>query len=167
MERMFGTQTKEESTMAKLQQGDKAPDFEALSDDNQKVRLSDFRGQRVILYFYPKDDTKGCTTQSCLFRDHYSDFEAKNATILGISPDGVDSHKKFRTKYELPFNLLIDTDHDIAERFGAWGEKSMYGRTYWGIIRSHFVIDEEGTILDAQYKVSPAKSAPKALEQLS
>ena len=153
--------------MAKLQQGDKAPDFEALSDDNQKVRLSDFRGQRVILYFYPKDDTKGCTTQSCLFRDHYSDFEAKNATILGISPDGVDSHKKFRTKYELPFNLLIDTDHDIAERFGAWGEKSMYGRTYWGIIRSHFVIDEEGTILDAQYKVSPAKSAPKALEQLS
>ena len=152
--------------MGKLQQGDKAPDFEAWSDENQKVRLSDFRGQPVILYFYPKDNTTGCTKQSCLFRDHYPEFEAKNAIIFGISPDNVNSHKKFKANHKLPFTLLVDTDHKIADLFGVWGKKSMYGKTYWGIIRSHFVIDKEGKILDSQYRVSPAKSASKALEQL-
>ena len=152
--------------MSKLKQGDTAPNFEVLSDENRKVKLSDFRGQRVVLYFYPKDNTSGCTTQSCLFRDHFPDFQDKNAVILGVSPDGVDSHKNFRTKYGLPFHLLSDPEHVIAESFGVWAEKSMYGRKYMGIIRSHFVINEEGKILDAKYRVSPKKSASSALERL-
>ena len=152
--------------MSKLKQGDTAPNFEVLSDENRKVKLSDFRGQRVVLYFYPKDNTSGCTTQSCLFRDHFHDFQDKNTVILGVSPDGVDSHKNFRTKYGLPFHLLSDPEHVIAESFGVWAEKSMYGKKYMGIIRSHFVIDEEGKIIDAKYRISPKKSATFALERL-
>jgi len=152
--------------MSKLKAGDSAPEFETLTDENKTLRLSDFRGKRVILYFYPKDDTPGCTTQSCLFRDHHSEIEEANAVVLGVSPDGVESHQKFRSKYDLPFTLLADPDHEIAEQFGVWGEKSMYGRKYHGIIRSHFVIDEEGSIADAQYKISPKNSAPTALKEL-
>ncbi len=149
-----------------LKPGDLAPEFEALDDQSRKIKLSDFRGKKVILYFYPKDNTSGCTTQACSFRDHQPDIEAKNAVVLGVSPDSVASHQKFRSKFDLPFNLLVDADHGIALAYGAWGEKSMYGRKYMGIVRSHFVIDEQGRIVDAHYKVSPKDSAPEALAKL-
>ncbi|GIV75704.1 thioredoxin-dependent thiol peroxidase [Litorilinea aerophila] len=152
--------------MSQLKAGDLAPDFTATTDQGQTVKLSDYRGKRVILYFYPKDDTSGCTTQACSFRDHYPTIEEKNAVVLGVSPDGVASHQNFKTKYNLPFTLLVDEDHAIAEAYGVWGEKSMYGRKYMGVIRSHFVIDEEGRIVDAQYNVKPQESAPKALAAL-
>jgi peroxiredoxin Q/BCP len=153
-------------TDATLKIGDMAPDFELPSDTGQSIRLSDFRGKRVILYFYPKDDTTGCTTQACGFRDNYPQIEEKNAVVLGVSPDGVKSHQKFKTKYNLPFTLLVDADHRVAEAYGVWGEKSMMGKTYMGITRSHFVIDEQGHIADAQVKVSPTDSVEKALGAL-
>jgi peroxiredoxin Q/BCP len=146
--------------------GDLAPDFEALTDTGETVKLSDYRDQRVVLYFYPKDDTSGCTKQACGFRDSYPVIEEQNAVVLGVSPDGVASHQKFKAKYDLPFTLLVDEDHSIAEVYGVWGEKSMYGRKYMGIIRSHFVIDEEGRIVDARLKVSPADSTKLAVEAL-
>ncbi len=146
--------------------GSIAPDFELTSDAGQKVRLSDYRGQRVILYFYPKDDTPGCTTQACGFRDNYVEIAEKNAVVFGISPDSVNSHVKFRTKFNLPFRLLADEDHMVAELYGVWGEKSMYGKTYFGIIRSHFVVDEEGKIADVRYHVSPEDSVQGALAAL-
>jgi len=150
----------------KLKPGDKAPDFEALNDKGEKVALAGFRGTKVILYFYPRDNTSGCTTQACGFRDHYPEIEEKNGIVLGVSPDSEQSHQKFRSKYDLPFSLLVDPDHELAELYGAWGEKSMYGKKYMGIIRSHFVIDEDGKILDAKYKISPKKSFPEALAAL-
>lgn len=146
--------------------GDLAPDFEVLSDSGEKVKLSDFRGKKVILYFYPKDDTPGCTTQSCSFRDNYPVIEEKNAVVLGVSPDGVKSHQKFKTKYNLPFILLADTDHAVAEAYGVWGERSFMGRKFMGIIRSHFVIDEEGKIAQAVVNVKPNVSAEQALAAL-
>lgn len=146
--------------------GSPAPDFALPADDGQIVRLSDLRGQRVVLYFYPKDDTPGCTTQACGFRDNYIEISEKNALVFGISPDGVKSHVKFRTKFDLPFRLLADEDHRVAELYGVWGEKSMYGKTYFGIIRSHFVVDEAGNIADVQYGVSPADSVQNALAAL-
>ena len=149
-----------------LKVGDTAPDFEALSDSDKKIKLSDFRGQRVVLYFYPKDSTPGCTTQACGFRDSYPTVEKRKAVVLGVSPDGVASHQKFKSKQNLPFTLVVDEDHKIAEAYGVWGEKSMYGKKYMGIIRSHFVIDEKGKILDAQVKVSPTDSVKLALEKL-
>lgn len=150
-----------------LEIGDSAPDFQLTSDSGETVKLSDLRGKRVVLYFYPKDDTSGCTTQACGFRDAYPMIEEKNAVVLGVSPDGVKSHQKFKTKYDLPFTLLVDEDHSVAEAYGAWGEKSMYGKKYWGIIRSHFVIDEEGKLADVQVKVSPTDSVEKALAALN
>ena len=147
--------------------GDPAPDFAALTDQGERLKLSDLRGKRVVLYFYPKDDTTGCTTQACGFRDQYPVIEAKNAVVVGVSPDNVKSHQKFKTKYNLPFILLVDEDHAVADAYGVWGEKSMYGKKYMGIIRSHFVIDEEGKVVDAQYKVSPADSTKKALQALA
>ncbi|UCF38928.1 MAG: thioredoxin-dependent thiol peroxidase [Acidobacteriota bacterium] len=150
--------------MSKLTVGDLAPDFSAVTDQDHKVSLKDFRGQKVVLYFYPKDNTPGCTNQACAFRDSYGEIEANNAVVLGVSPDGVESHRKFRSKFNLPFELLVDSEHEIAELYGVWGEKSMYGRKYMGIIRSHFVIDEQGKLVDVQYKVSPKKSAPGALK---
>jgi peroxiredoxin Q/BCP len=152
--------------MSKLRVGDVAPDFELTSDTGDKVRLSDFRGKKVVLYFYPKDMTSGCTTQACGFRDEYPTIQEKNAVVLGISPDGVESHQKFKTKHDLPFALLVDEDHVVAEAYGVWGEKSMYGRKYMGIIRSHFVIDEGGRLSDVQIKVSPQKSVEKAVAAL-
>ncbi len=146
--------------------GDLAPEFETTTDTGATVRLADFRGKRVVLYFYPKDDTPGCTTQACGFRDNYPLIEEKNAVVLGVSPDGQKSHQKFRTKFDLPFTLLVDEDHAIAEAYGVWGEKSMYGKTYMGVTRSHFVIDEQGRIADAQVKVSPAESVERALAAL-
>jgi thioredoxin-dependent peroxiredoxin len=146
--------------------GDAAPDFEVPSDTGELVKLSDFRGKKVILYFYPKDDTPGCTTQSCAFRDNYPVIEEKNAVVLGVSPDGVKSHQKFKTKFNLPFILLADENHAVAEAYGAWAEKSNYGKKYMGIERSHFVIDEEGKVIDAQIKVKADESAAKALAAL-
>jgi peroxiredoxin Q/BCP len=146
--------------------GQVAPDFTAVTDTGETVRLSDYQGKRVVPYFYPKDDTSGCTTQACGFRDHYIDIEEKNAVVLGVSPDGVKSHQKFKSKYDLPFTLLVDEDHAISEAYGVWQEKSMYGKKYMGIVRSHFIIDEAGKIADAQVKVSPQDSVSKALEAL-
>ncbi len=150
----------------KLKSGDKAPGFKALTDKGENLSLSDLKGRKVILYFYPEDTTPGCTTQACGFRDSYPPIEEKNAVVLGVSPDGEQSHQKFRSKYDLPFSLLVDPEHKLAELYGAWGEKSMYGKKYMGIIRSHFVIDEKGVLLDAQYKVNPKKSVPDALAAL-
>ncbi|MFN8491686.1 MAG: thioredoxin-dependent thiol peroxidase [Caldilineaceae bacterium] len=151
----------------KLKVGDGAPDFTTTTDQNQMVKLSDYRGKRVVLYFYPKDDTPGCTTQACGFRDHYGEIEEKNAVVLGVSPDSAKSHQKFKTKFNLPFTLLVDEDHTIAEAYRVWGEKSMYGKKYMGIIRSHFVIDETGTLVDVQYNISPKDSTPEALKILA
>ncbi|NOK57613.1 MAG: thioredoxin-dependent thiol peroxidase [Chloroflexi bacterium AL-W] len=153
-------------TEHELQLGGLAPDFALPADNGQTVKLSDFRGKRVILYFYPKDDTSGCTTQACGFRDNYPQIEEKNAVILGVSPDGIASHQKFKTKYDLPFMLLADEEHHVAEAYGVWGEKKMYGKSYMGIIRSHFLIDEAGRIVDAQVKISPKDSIEKAIATL-
>lgn len=149
-----------------LNVGDEAPEFELTTDQGDTVRLSDFRGRRVILYFYPKDDTPGCTTQACGFRDAYPTIEEENAVVLGVSPDGMESHQQFKSKYDLPFTLLVDEDHQVAEMYGAWGEKSRAGKTYVGIHRSHFVIDEEGRLADVQLDVSPQKSVERALKTL-
>lgn len=152
--------------MTELKVGDAAPEFEALTDANARVKLTDFRGKRVVLYFYPKDDTPGCTAQACSLRDSYADIEARNAIVLGVSPDGVESHQNFKTKFQLPFPLLADPDHSIADRYGVWGERSFQGRTYMGINRSHFVIDEQGRLVDVVYGVRPVETASKSLEVL-
>lgn len=130
-----------------IEPGEMAPDFTLPSDDGSDVRLSDLRGRRVILYFYPKDDTPGCTTEACEFRDSLPRFEGLDAVILGVSPDSVASHRKFRDKFGLNFPLLADEDHEVSEMYGAWKEKNRYGRTYMGIDRSTFLIGEDGTVL--------------------
>jgi peroxiredoxin Q/BCP len=150
-----------------LKLGDAAPDFELPSDTGQPQRLSSYRGKRVVLYFYPQDDTPGCTKQSCGFRDVYLKIEEKNAVVLGVSPDGLDSHRKFKTKYNLPFTLLSDEDHRVADLYGVWGEKSVLGKTYIGVIRSHFVIDEQGILIDVQSPIKPDASVAQALEVLT
>jgi peroxiredoxin Q/BCP len=152
--------------MAELKAGDTAPDFEAQDENGATVRLSDLRGRKVVLYFYPKDDTTGCTAQACAFRDSYPEIGDRNAVVLGVSPDNARSHQRFKTKYDLPFPLLIDADHKIAEAYDVWREKSMYGRTYMGILRSHFVIDEEGRIVEARYNVRAPDSAKLSLAAL-
>lgn len=153
--------------MNELRPGDPAPDFETVDERGQRVALKDLRGRKVVLYFYPKDNTSGCTAQACSFRDRYPEIEEKNAVVLGVSPDSAKSHQGFKSKFSLPFSLLVDADHKIAEAYGVWREKSMYGRKYMGILRSHFVIDEDGKLLDVQYNVKPAESAPKALAALA
>ena len=150
-----------------LEIGDRAPAFKALTDSGETVKLSDFKGKKVILYFYPKDNTPGCTKQACGFNDEAVTIADNNAVVLGVSPDGQASHVKFRDKFGLGFPLLVDEDHSIAESYGVWGEKKMYGKTYMGIIRSHFVIGEDGKIVDARVKVSPANSVKFALETIS
>lgn len=151
---------------SKLKVGEVAPDFELPDEKGRRVKLSDLRGKRVVVYFYPKDDTPGCTRQSCGFRDAYASIEERNAVVLGISPDASASHVKFKTKYDLPFTLLADEDHAVADAYGVWGEKSMMGRKYMGIIRSHFVVDENGRLADVQFKVSPEESVERALNAL-
>ena len=150
-----------------LKIGDLAPDFEAPTDEGETIRLSDFRGKRVVLYFYPKDDTSGCTKQACGFRDRYPEIEERNAVVLGVSPDGVRSHDKFKLKYDLPFALLSDADHQVADTYGAWGEKKSFGRTYMGIIRSTFIIDEEGMIMKVFPRVRPKNHSQEVLDALS
>ena len=148
--------------MAQLTAGDRAPAFTLVNQAGEKVKLSDFKGQRVVVYFYPKADTPGCTTQSCDLRDHRKDLTKLGAVVLGISPDTPEKQLKFDKKFKLGFPLLADEDHAVAEKWGVWGEKSMYGRKYQGIIRSAFVVDEKGKIADAFYKVSPKATVPKA-----
>jgi peroxiredoxin Q/BCP len=146
--------------------GDRAPAFSLPSDTMGTVTLKQFKGHPVVLYFYPKDDTSGCTTQACGFRDSWDEVTARGATVLGVSPDPVDSHSKFRKKYDLPFPLLADTEHEVALAYGAWGEKSMYGRKYMGIHRSTFVIDGEGKVAKVFRKVKPKGHAAEVLEAL-
>ena len=148
-----------------FQTGDPAPNFELTAENGQPISLADYRGQRVILFFYPKADTPGCTTQACGLRDNFPLFQEQNATVLGVSPDSVEKLAKWREKEQLPYHLLSDPDHAVAETYGVWGEKKMYGKPYMGIIRSHFVIDAEGNFEDVQVKVSPKKSIEKAVRQ--
>jgi peroxiredoxin Q/BCP len=150
-----------------VEQGSPAPDFELQSDAGEPVRLSDFRGKPVVLYFYPKDHTSGCTTQACGIRDAWSEFERAGAVVLGVSPDDVASHESFRADYELPFTLLADPDHKVAEAYGVWAEKSRYGRTYMGIVRSTFVIGPDGTVEKVMRDVKPATHADEVLEFLA
>jgi peroxiredoxin Q/BCP len=149
-----------------LKPGDPAPAFTLPADDGSVVSLASLRGRTVVLYFYPKDDTSGCTTEACEIRDAWTDVEATGAIVLGVSPDGVASHVKFKRKYSLPFRLLADTDHRVAEAYGAWGEKSMYGRKYFGILRSTFVIAPDGTIRQVFEKVQPKGHAAQILAVL-
>ncbi len=146
--------------------GEKAPDFALKNQDGQIVRLSDYRGKKVILFAYPKAGTSGCTTQACGLRDNFPRFEGVNATVLGISPDEPAALRKWKDAEHLPYDLVSDPDHQVLEAWGAWGEKSLYGKKYMGVIRSHWVIDETGTIIDAQINVSPEKSVERAVKFL-
>lgn len=137
----------------KLKAGDKAPDFKLPDDKGKTISLKDFRGKKVILYFYPKDMTSGCTAEACDFRDNINAFKKKNVVIIGVSPDSIDSHKKFKEKYSLPFILLSDESKKVLESYGVWQEKSMYGRKYMGVVRSTFIIDEKGKIEKIYEKV--------------
>jgi peroxiredoxin Q/BCP len=152
--------------VADLQPGDPAPEFSTVDEAGNPVSLGALRGKRVVLYFYPRDNTPGCTTQACGFRDRYPDLGQRNAVVLGVSGDSAKSHQNFKQKFSLPFPLLIDQDHQIAEAYHVWREKQQYGRKYMGILRSHFVIDEEGKILEAKYNVKAADSADRALAAL-
>jgi peroxiredoxin Q/BCP len=147
--------------------GDEAPGFELLDSDGKPVKLFDFRGQRVILFFYPKAGTSGCTIQACGFRDNYPQIEAAEGTVVGISPDQPAALAKWKADEALPFTLLSDPDHQVADAYGAWGEKVNYGRTYMGIIRSHYVVDAEGVLEDVQFKVSPQNSIKRATATLT
>lgn len=147
-----------------LNVGEMAPDFELISDEGQPVKLSDFRGKKVIVFFYPKAATPGCTTQACGLRDNYPVIESNGATVLGISPDMPDALAKWRAEEGFPYALLSDPEHEVAEAYAVWGEKKMYGNAYMGIIRSHFVVDEEGKLADIQFKVSPKDSIARAVK---
>jgi thioredoxin-dependent peroxiredoxin len=149
-----------------IEEGKPAPDFELKTDTGDSVKLSDFRGKQVVLYFYPKDDTPGCTTQACGIRDVYGEFQKEGAVVLGVSPDNEKSHVKFKEKYELPFTLLADTDHTVSEEYGVWGEKKYMGRTYMGVERSTFVIDADGNVKRVMHKVKPDSHADDVLETL-
>jgi peroxiredoxin Q/BCP len=149
-----------------IAEGEPAPDFELKSDRGERVRLSALHGRPVVLYFYPKDDTPGCTTEACEFRDAYDEFRARGVEVLGISPDSVGSHEKFKAKHELPFTLLSDPDHEAAERYGVWTERSMYGKKFMGIKRSTFVVDADGNLAKAMLGIRPAGHAAKVLDQL-
>jgi peroxiredoxin Q/BCP len=142
-----------------LEKGTIAPDFALTSDDSKEVNLSDFRGKKVILYFYPEAGTPGCTTQACAIRDVYPTIEGKDVVVIGISPDPPEALVKFREKHNLPFILLSDPDHKVAEAYGTWGEKKEFGMTYEGIIRSHFAIDEEGRLVDYKLRIKPETTA--------
>ena len=147
-----------------LKEGTTAPVFKTTDQNGETVSLKELRGRKVVLYFYPKDDTPGCTKEACSFRDAYSKFKKKDITVLGVSPDKEAAHKKFVTKYQLPFTLLADTDHSIAEAYGVWGEKKFMGRTYLGVHRTTFLIDEKGKIRKIFEKVKPEDHASEVLE---
>lgn len=146
--------------------GSPAPDFSLTADSGETVTLSKLKGTQVVVYFYPRDDTPGCTTQACGVRDAWDAFTAAGAVVLGVSPDGEASHAKFKAKFELPFTLLADADHAVAEQYGAWGEKSMYGKKYMGVIRSTVVVAADGTVKAIFPKVQPAAHAKLVLAAL-
>ena len=147
-----------------LQAGDKAPDFNAKDQDGNDIKLSDLKGTRVVLYFYPKDDTPGCTKEACSFRDADDIYRSKGIRVLSVSTDNEKSHQKFISKFQLPFDLLADTDKQIVEAYGVWGEKSMYGKKYMGTFRKTFLIDGDGKIVKIFEKVDVAKHADEVLE---
>jgi thioredoxin-dependent peroxiredoxin len=150
-----------------VEEGSPAPDFTLTSDSGEQVSLESFRGQPVVLYFYPKDDTPGCTAQACGIRDVYGDFEASGAVVLGVSPDTEESHVKFKQKHGLPFTLLADPDHAVAEAYGVWKEKSFGGKRYWGVERSTFLVDEDGNVAKIMRRVKPDTHADKVLAALA
>lgn len=153
--------------MEELKVGDTAPNFTSVDQNNNKVALSDYKGKKVILYFYPKDNTPGCTLEACDFRDNYQSLKTKGFEVLGVSTDDEKSHKKFETKFDLPFTLIADTDKSIVEKYGVWIEKSMYGKTYMGTNRKTFVIDEEGIILAVISKVDTKSPSQQVLNTLN
>jgi peroxiredoxin Q/BCP len=148
-------------------EGEPAPDFELTSDSGEAVKLSSLRGKPIVLYFYPKDDTPGCTAQACGIRDAYGEFERAGAVVLGVSPDDESSHVTFREKYDLPFTLLADTDHAVAEQYGVWGDKTYAGRTYTGVLRTTFVVDADGKVTKVLENVKPATHADDVLAALA
>ncbi len=152
--------------MTKLERGDAAPEFQLLDQNSVNISLRDYRGQKVLVYFYPKADTSGCTKQACTVRDAMPELKDLGIAVVGISPDKPDKQKKFDQKYSLGFPLLSDQDHAVAKAYGAWGEKKMYGKVYEGIIRSSFLINEEGKILDAWYKIAPADTVQNVRKAL-
>ena len=147
-----------------VKEGNAAPAFTAKNANGETVRLKDLRGQKVVLYFYPKDDTPGCTKEACSFRDSFAAFKKRGIEVLGVSPDSEASHKKFTTKFKLPFTLLADANHEIADAYGVWGEKKFMGRTYMGVKRMTFLIDEKGKIKKVFEKVKPEEHAQEVLE---
>jgi thioredoxin-dependent peroxiredoxin len=149
-----------------VEQGQQAPEFELPDQDGNPVRLSSLRGRRVVLYFYPRADTPGCTAQACGVRDHSADYAAANAIVLGVSPDAVNAVKKFHDKYDMNFTLLADPDHAVAETYGVWAEKSRSGKTYWGNLRTTFVIDEDGVVRRVIPNVSPKTHDDEVLKAL-
>src|SRR5215208_2063454 len=149
-----------------VEEGKPAPDFELADDAGERVKLSDFRGRPVVLYFYPKDDTPGCTTQACAIRDVYDAFEQRGAVVLGVSPDSETSHVKFKEKYGLAYTLLADPDHHVADEYGTWVEKKNYGKTYMGIERSTFLIDSDGRVAKVMRRVKPDTHADEVLAAL-
>jgi peroxiredoxin Q/BCP len=150
-----------------VEEGKPAPDFELTSDAGERVKLSSLRGKPVVLYFYPKDDTPGCTTQACGIRDVYSDFRERGAVVLGVSPDDEASHVKFKEKYSLPFTLLADPEHEVAEEYGVWKERNRYGKKSMGIERSTFVIDADGNVSKVMHRVKPDTHAADVLAALT
>jgi peroxiredoxin Q/BCP len=150
-----------------IEAGEQAPDFSLPDQDGRPVRLADFRGQRVVVYFYPKADTPGCTTQACGVRDRKADYAEAGAVVLGVSPDPVAKVKKFHEKYALDFPLLADEDHAVAEAYGVWVEKSMYGRKYFGNERTTFIVDSEGKVAEVLRKVKPAEHDEQVLAALA
>lgn len=147
-----------------IKEGTTAPAFKTTDANGETVSLKELKGQKVVLYFYPKDDTPGCTKEACSFRDAWGKFKKQGITVLGVSPDSEASHKKFETKYKLPFTLLADKDHAIADAYGVWGEKKFMGRTYMGVLRTTFLIDEKGKIKKVFEKVKPEDHASEVLE---
>lgn len=152
--------------MKKLQEKDKAPDFTLLGDDGNEYSLASFKGKDILVYFYPKDDTPGCTTEACEIRDNYKEMEKLGLVVLGISPDNTKSHNKFKEKYKLPFRLLSDTDHKVCELYGVWAKKKFMGREYMGVLRSSFLIDKKGVIKKIYHEVKPKEHAKEVIEDV-
>lgn len=153
--------------MTKLKVGDKAPDFKGINQDDKKVSLNDFAGKKLILYFYPKDNTPGCTAESCNLNDNYNEWLEKGFEVLGVSPDSVKSHQNFKNKYNLKFDLIADTEKEILQKYGAWGEKNMYGKKYMGVLRTTFVIDENGVIEEIFEKVKTKDHTNQIIKSLN
>jgi peroxiredoxin Q/BCP len=153
--------------MTTLKAGEKAPDFSGINQDRNEIKLSDFAGKKLILYFYPKDNTPGCTAESCNLNDNYNNWLEKGFEVVGVSPDSVESHQKFRDKFGLRFDLIADTEKEILQAYGAWGEKSMYGKKYMGVLRTTFIIDENGIIQEVFEKVKTKDHTNQILESIN